>query len=173
MIKYIDETDKSYGLAGMAIVLAAYDAEERIQAIDLDAPADCALEMDSEFYLSLAPQVGAKAIWKQAAKRFQLIAAMTVGNVACREIHCRGHRSLSGDSDSELRRLLADEARELCGYEPDEVSRLYGQALAYSTRLFSHPGVGSLADTLSRQLLTMRRIEADEVLSLLAPLNRM
>lgn len=173
MIKYADETDKAYGLAGMAISLIAWDAEEWLDAINLDAPADSAMEMTSEFYLTLAPRVGAKAVWQQASQRFKLTAAMTVANVACREMALRSHGFLPADADSELRALLADEGAELCGYEPDEVSRLYGQALTYCSRLFGHPGVCKLADQLATRLVENRRLDALEVFALLAPLNRM
>lgn len=173
MIKYADETDKAYGLAGMAISLVAWDAEEWLTAIDIDAPADSALEMTSEFYMTLAPRVGAKAVWEQASKRFRLTAAMTVANVSCREMSLRNHGSLPGDLDSELRELLADEGAYLCGYEPDEVSRLYGQVLNYCSRLFGHPGVRSLAAKLASRIIEARRLDSPEVFALLAPLNRM
>ncbi len=173
MIKYADETDKAYGLAGMAISLVAWDAEEWLNAINIDAPADSALEMTSEFYLTLAPRVGAKAVWEQASKRFQLTAAMTVANVSCREMALRKHGTLPDDADSELRALLADEGADLCGFEPDEVSRLYGQALTYCSRLFGDPGVPTLADKVGARLSEVRRLDSPEVFALLAPLNRM
>ncbi len=173
MIKYADETDKAYGLAGMAISLIAWDAEEWLNAINLDAPADSAMEMTSEFYLTLAPRVGAKAVWEQASQRFKLTAAMTVANVACREMALRNHESLPDQADSELRSLLADEGADLCGYESDEVSRMYGQALTYCSRLFSHPGVCDLANRLASKIIENRRMDALDVFTLLAPLNRM
>lgn len=173
MIKYADETDKAYGLAGMAISLLAWDAEDWLDAINIDAPADSAMRMSADFYMTLAPRVGAKAVWEQASKRFRLTAAMTVANVACREMALRHRSSLNGEIDSELRSLLADEGENLCGYDPDEVSRLYGQSLSYCLRLFTHPGVCQLADTLASRLRSDRMLDATDVFAILAPLNRM
>ncbi|MDE6513516.1 MAG: hypothetical protein K2L05_04965 [Muribaculaceae bacterium] len=172
-LKYIDENDKAYGLAGMAISLLAWDAEEWLESINIDAPADAAMQMSADFYLTLAPKVSAKALWEQASKRFQLTAAMTVANVACRQMTLHHHASLSGEIDSELRSLLADEGAELCGYESDEVSRLYGRALAYCSRLFNHSGVCRLADQLAARILDARTLDAPEIFTILAPLNRM
>ena len=172
-LKYADETDKSYGLAGMAISLVAWDAEEWLDAIDLDAKADEAMRMSTEFYLTIAPHVGAKAVWEQALKRFQLTAAMTVANVACRHLAYRGHASMPNDADSALRSLLYDEGADLCSLEQDEVSRVYGRSLTYCDRLFSHPGVRQLAETLAGELRSRRALSASEIFELLAPLNRM
>lgn len=172
-LKYADETDKSYGLAGMAISLVAWDAEDWLEAIDIDARADEAMHMSAEFYLTMAPRVGAKAVWEQALKRFQLTAAMTVANVACRSMAYRGHASLPGEADSALRAALRDEGAEICCLEQDEVSRVYGKSLAYCGRLFAHPGVKQLAGALADTLRERRSLSAQEIFELLAPLNRM
>lgn len=172
-LKYTDENDKAYGLAGMAISLVAWDAEEWLEAINIDAPADSAMQMSADFYLTLAPKVSAKALWEQASKRFQLTTAMTVANVACRQMALQHRSSLGGEIDAELRSLLADEGADLCGYEADEVSRLYGRALAYCSRLFNHSGVCSLVDRLATRLRDARTLDAAEIFTILAPLNRM
>ena len=173
VLKYADETDKSFGLAGMAISLMAWDAEEWLEAIDLDANADEAMCMSTEFYLTIAPRVGAKALWEQSLKRFQLTAAMTVANVACRQMVHKGHASMPGDADSALRSALSDEGAHLCSLEDDEVSRVYGKSLAYCGRLFTHPGVKKNAGLLAPQLRSRRPLSAAEVFDVLAPLNRM
>lgn len=172
-LKYADETDKSFGLAGMAISLMAWDAEEWLEAINLDAAADEALHMSAEFYLCIAPRVGAKAVWEQALKRFRITAAMTVANVACREMAHKGHSTISTSTDTALRKALADEGAALCDLEDDEVSRVYGKSLAYCNRLFAHPAVCQLADRLASTLRQSRTMSAREVWEILAPLARM
>lgn len=173
ILRYADETDKSYGLAGMAISLVAWDAEEWLDAINLDAAADEAMCMSTEFYLTMAPRVGAKALWEQSLRRFRLTAAMTVANVACRQMVRLGHASMPHAADAALRSALGDEGADLCSLELDEVSTVYGKSLAYCGRLFSHPGVRQLAVQLAGELCSRRRMTAAEVFDLLAPLNRM
>lgn len=172
-LKYVDETDKSFGLAGMAISLMAWDAEEWLESIDLDAAPDEAMHMSAEFYLNTAPRVGAKAIWEQSLKRFQITAAMTVANVACREMSHRGHSDISNHIDSALRKALSAEGAALCDLDEDEVSRIYTKSLAYCTRLFAHPAVNRLADKLATTLCQMRSMQASEIWTILAPLNRL
>lgn len=173
ILKYADETDKAFGLAGMAISLVAWDAEAWLDAIDLDAAPDAAMRMSADFYLTLAPHVGAKAVWEQALTRFRLTAAMTVANVACREMAHAGHARLSAEADAALRRALDDEGAELCGLDPDEVSAVYGKSLAYCQRLFTHPGVSALAGQLAEALAAQRSLDAPSVFAILAPLGRM
>lgn len=172
ILRYKDETDKAYGLAGMAISLVAWDAEEWLDSIDLDAKADEAIHMSEEFYLNIAPRIGAKALWEQAFKRFQLTAAMMVANVACREMVKNQHVSLPGACDSALRAALNDEGAELCSLEQDEVSRIYGKSLNYCSQLFAHPGVKQVASIFADTLQKRRSLMAGEILELLAPLNR-
>lgn len=172
-LKYIDETDKSFGLAGMAISLVAWDAENWLDAINIDAGADSAMQMSADYYLHLAPAVGAKAVWEHTCHRFQITTAMTVANLTCRQLTHLGHSSIPPEIDSELRSALAEEGDDLCALEPDEVSRIYGKSLAYCMRLFAHPAVNELANNLAEELRTRRTLSAAEVFEILAPLNRM
>jgi len=173
ILRYKDETDKAYGLAGMAISLVAWDAEEWLESINIDAEPDKAIQMSQEFYLSLAPRVGAKAIWEQSLKRFQLTTAMMVANVTCRQIIKNNHSNMPGKVDAELRSVLFEEGAELCSLEQDEVSRIYGKSLNYCTQLFSHPGVRQVASVFVENLLKQRKISSEEILMQLSSLNRM
>lgn len=64
-LHYADETDRCYGLAGMAISLVVWDAEELLYEIDLDAPAEEALRLSPDFYLALAPKPALKPLGTQ------------------------------------------------------------------------------------------------------------
>ena len=172
-LHYADETDRCFGLAGMAISLVVWDSEELLREIDLTAPAEEALRLSPDFYLSLAPKTGAKAAWEASLRRFQLLAALTVGNVACRHLVRHSRSAISADLDSAIRRFLNDEGEDLCQLEADEVSRIYGQILTHCNRIFRHPGVSQLAQMLSDTLADQKRLGAPEILEILRPLNRM
>ncbi len=173
ILKYKDETDKAYGLAGMAISLVAWDAEEWLESINIDADPDKAIQMSQEFYLTVAPRVGAKAVWEQSLKRFQLTAAMMVANVACREMVNNKHSGLPSEVDAELRSALYEEGAELCSLEQDEVSRIYGKSLNYCSKMFVIPTFRKLATCLVEKIKTNRNLPSDKILDILAPLNRM
>lgn len=172
-LKYVDEADKAYGLAGMATAIYAWDAEESLQSIDLNAEPEEAMHMAANYYLQYAPCVGAKAVWSQNLKRFHLTAAMTVANVACREIVHRSKPGITSATDAALREFLTDEGRMICGLDDDEVMSIYNKSLAYCRRLFSHPGVRGLVADLAHSLQEQRRMTASDVFEILAPLGRM
>lgn len=172
-LKYSDITDKAYGLVGMAIALVAWDAEEWLESIDLGAMPEEAMHMSPNYYLCFAPRIGAKAVWEQSLKRFQLISAMTVANVTCREQVYRGHTSISSDTDTSLRNFLINEGASLCDLEKDEVGSIYNKSLGYCRRLFSHPGVCKMAKQFASELKDRRYMEAEDIFAFLAPLSRM
>lgn len=170
ILKYKDETDKAYGLAGMAISLVAWDAEEWLESINIDAEPDEAIQMSQEFYLTLAPRVGAKAVWEQSLKRFQITAAMMVANVTCRQMVNNKYSNLSGEADAELRSALYEEGAELCSLEQDEVSRIYGKSLNYCSQLFSHPEVRQVTKSFVYKLQENRNLTAEKIIDLLSSL---
>lgn len=172
-LKYINETDRAYGLAGMAISLMAWDVEDWLESINLDAPADEGIRLSDEYYLHLAPGVGAKAVWEQSLKRFQITVAMTIANVTCRQFSQLGLRVLPKEIDTTLCQILSDEGESLCALETDEVKIIYSKSVNFCTRLFSHPGVKQLTVELAKTLIEKRNLQAIDVLSILAPLNRM
>lgn len=172
-LHYADETDRCYGLAGMAISLVVWDAEDMLLEIDLDAPAEEALRLTPDFYLTLAPKTGAKAAWEAAVGHFQLISALTVANVACRHIVRHGHSAISTALDADIRHFLTDEGAEIAQLESDEVSTVYGKILTHCTRIFRHPGVAQLASTLTDAIRQHKKLPAADVLEILRPLNRM
>lgn len=172
-LHYADETDRCYGLAGMAISLMVWDAEEMLLEIDLDAPAEEALRLTPDFYLTLAPKTGAKAAWEAAVSHFQLISAMTVANVACRHMVRHGRSMISTALDADIRRFLTDEGAEIAQLERDEVSAIYGKILTHCARIFRHPGVAQLANVLTDAIREHKKLPAADVLEILRPLNRM
>lgn len=173
VLHYADETDRCFGLAGMAISLVVWDSEDLLHEIDLTAPAEEALRLSPDFYLTLAPKAGAKAAWEASLRRFQILAALTVGNVACRHLVRHNRSAITPELDAVIRRFLNDEGDDLCQLEADEVSRIYGKILTHCNRIFRHPGVSQLAHILSDTLADQKRLGAPEVLEILRPLNRM
>lgn len=173
ILKYTNETDRAYGLAGMAISLVAWDVEDWLESINLDAPADEGIRLSDEYYLHLAPGVGAKAVWEQSLKRFQITVAMTVANVVCRRFINQNCNSLPKSIDEILCSLLSDEAAETCALEADETNRIYRKSIHYCIQLFSHPGIIELTHSLVKLILRERKLIANDILEILAPLNRM
>lgn len=171
LLRYADRTDKSFGLAGMAISLMVWDAESSLNHIDLDASPEEALRMTPDFYIS--PVASAKAVWDNNLRRFQLSSAMLVANVVCRSMVHLGRPAIPSTLDDAMRAAVIDEGEALCQLEAEEAVRIYSKAFAYCHRLFSHPEVARLAAGLSDELCRHGRMGAHEIFDMLAPLNRL
>ncbi len=83
-LRYTDERDKSYGIAGMAITLVACDGEHLLAEIHLDAePGEC-MVMTHDFGFKGNPRMSAKIVWEQTLKDLRITTSMALGNLACR-----------------------------------------------------------------------------------------
>ncbi len=60
-LEYTNEDDRAYGLAGMAISVAALDAFDRIAEVSLDGDDDTMVEFSNEYYFSGSPSISPKS----------------------------------------------------------------------------------------------------------------
>ena len=83
-LRYTDERDKTYGLAGMAITLVAIDGEKYLCEINLDADAGEGIVMTHDYGFKGNPRMSARIIWEQTLAELRMTTSMTLGNIACR-----------------------------------------------------------------------------------------
>lgn len=169
ILRYTDDTDKSLGMAGMAIALVACDCEHSLAEVDLDA--DNPMRLAEEFYFCGNPRQSARIAWNEFLRQFHVEMSMILGNVLCRRYlsgHCPEPELLTAIHD-----FLRDEGKSNCQLEDDEIERLYTKDLNYHTRLFTHSGVQQVASDLATLLRMRRRMSAGDVLEQLARLNQL
>lgn len=165
-LKYNDELDKSYGLAGMVISLVASDGEELLSEISMDAPAGESLVMSHDYFFSGNPRMSAKVVWSATLEHFRLSTSMLLGNVMCRRYVLRRLPVDRATSDC-LRELVCSEAGDSCALERDEADALFDRCYSYVDRLFSHNAVHSMAVEFSEILRKRRSLSAQEALETL------
>ena len=70
-MKYRDELDKSYGIAGMALGLSVFDADDLFTAVTLDGDGPDSILFTPEFYFAgnprLSPRVLGSTSWATTA----------------------------------------------------------------------------------------------------------
>lgn len=169
-LKYIDEKDKSYGLAGMAISIVALDGEDYFDAISIDAPADESIEFSHDFYFVGNPRLSAKIAWNEMLKHFQLSSGMVISNLICRNYVQHRHK-LTPDIIEALKSVVRDEARENCSLDEDESDALFEKSLNYFDRLFSYARVHEIANDFASALVRQRRMSSQEVFEQLRQLS--
>lgn len=169
-LKYTDESDKCYGVTGMAIGLVIWNAEDMMAAVDLDAePADV-FEFVPEYYFCGNPRISAKNSWSHVLKHYQASMGMMIGNVLCRSYVLRGTHP-SKETKARLLVCLDEEGRSACALESDEIERVFDRSYTYLEKVFNHPGVQSLAHDFARLLQERRRMTRSDVMECLGRLE--
>lgn len=160
-LAYLNEDDRAYGLAGMAISLAAFDAMDRVAEISLDTDGPM-VTFSNEYYFSGSPSISPKATWRNLISNFRITSAMAMANLLSRSI-VRMKEGMPEDTLVLLHQAMVDEGRESCSLEEDEVDEMYRSTLAYSKRIFSNPRLHPAIDEFARILSRRRTLSGREI----------
>ena len=69
-MKYRDELDKSYGVAGMALGLSVFDAADLFTAVTLDGEGPGCIQFTPEFYFAGNPRLSPRGSWQYILGRW-------------------------------------------------------------------------------------------------------
>lgn len=151
-LAYINDDDKAYGLAGMAISLAALDSLDRVASVSLDA--DPMVFFSHDYYFCGSPSISPKASWNNLLRNFQITSAMAISNVMARAI-VRNGEDIPLDVLKQIKDTIVEEGRDSCSLEEDEVLTLYDNVRIYMNRIFRnerlHPAINEFVRFLSRR----------------------
>lgn len=152
-LRYSNEDDRAYGLAGMAISMASLDALDRITEIFLDAEGPM-VTFSQDYYFSSSPAVSPKAVWNNLIGDLQLTTSLVLGNVMARSLVRLGVEA-EQDVLDEIRDLVREEGRDVCDLDTEEADAIFDRVIRHSRRLFYNPrlqpAVRELAGVISRR----------------------
>lgn len=161
-LEYSNEDDRAYGLAGMAISLAALNAIDRVAEISLDGK-ETMVEFSHEYYFTGSPSISPKSTWDNLVQNFHITASMVVSNIMSRAM-VRMHRDIPVDILGEVHKEIVREGRDSCGLEEDEVDALFNRTLSYSRRIFSNPRLHPAINEFARVISRRRTLTGNEIL---------
>ena len=171
-LKYKDDSDRAYGLAGMAIAMMLWDGETYLASVSMDAPVGQSIEFTPAFGFTSNPRLSASLAWRENIKQFELSAAMIMANTICRQF-VQHSQPLSRNASVALKEYLRNEGHETCALDDDEIDIIYNKTDRYLNRVFAHSGVSAVAHDFVTQLLQRRKLSSGEVLEILSILNRL
>lgn len=161
-LKYKDDRDRCYGLAGMAMSIVVMDSEELLAGIDMDAPADEMMKFTPDYYFAGNPRLSARMAWNHLVEHYNVTMGMLVANVLCRYyVHRR--EEITPELLGLVHRYVVEEGNETCQLEEDEVNTLFNKQFSYMQRLFRHSGVQSVIDDFVKVLEQQRHMSVNEV----------
>lgn len=168
-MKYKDEKDKCYGIAGMVIGMAVCKGEELLYGLDIDDEENGYITFTSDYYYSGNPALPAKESWELTLRHYQMTVGMLVANMMCRSIpekHLTFH-----DVKKSLFKTVAEEGKRVCQLDDDEIARMFEDTFGYMERVFCDSSVRTMADSLASKLQELRKLTNPEIRELLGMLN--
>lgn len=160
-LKYRNEDDRAYGLAGMLYSLGTLDGLDTVAEVYLDS-AGPMVTFSHSYYFSGSPSISPKATWENLVRNFHLTSVMAVSNVLARTL-VRDHENPPQDILDELYEVISAEGREECSLEDDEIKNFYDRVHNYGLRLFGNPRVHPALRDLTSILARYRRLSGREV----------
>lgn len=171
-LRYTDDSDRAYGVAGMTVSMVLFDGEPYLAAVSLDNPVGDSVEFTPAFGFSGNPRLTASLAWRELKGRFELTTAMLMGNAICRA-YVGQSTAMPAEMSRQLRDIVRSEGRQTCSLDDDEIDIIYNRLHRYLDRVFTHSGVSTLTRRLAQLLMERRRLSAGEVIEFLQPLNSM
>ena len=166
VMKYRDELDKCYGVAGMALGLSVLDADDLFTAITLDGDGPECIQFTPEFFFAGNPRLSPRGAWQYILGHYRITVGLAVANALCRRM------VLDNDKvDERLRDHLLDiacaDGRDYCQLERDEVEPIFDETFNSMMQLFSDSRVRRAMDTFAdalRQRRTLSHIDVNDIL---------
>lgn len=169
-LSYRNEDDKCYGATGMAIGILVFNGEDYLSSISLDEAPSAMVEMQDMFYFNGNPVLSAKSVWTRIKGSYDLSVAMLIGNLMCRSI-VHDNKPVAEEHRKAIREMVAEEGKESCGLDDDEISRVFDKEYSILLRVFNHQGVQGVAHDFADTLKRRRRLSRLEVLEQLRALS--
>lgn len=169
-LRYRDERDRAYGLAGMALGLIINDGEQFLDAIDLDAPGGDMLLLSPAYYFPLTPSTAPRAILDTLTGRYTATVGTVIGGILSR-CYVNDGEEITPDCLRLLHNAILDEGRASCQLEEEEINAIFNKQFNYMRRVFRSPSVNNVVSDLATTLRRQRRLPLRDLLDLLAPLG--
>lgn len=168
-LSYLNEDDKAYGLAGMAISLAALDAMDRVAEVSLDNSGPM-VTFSNQYYFSGSPSISPKATWDNLLHNYYVTSAMVISNVMARSL-VRLRRDVPSDVMKKIHEEIAEEGRDVCSLEDDEIETIYDKTRSYMGRIFRNPRLHPAIEDFARTLSRRRSLSGNEIIDELRALS--
>ena len=170
LLKYRDELDKSYGVAGMALGLSVLEAENLFTAVTLDAEGPGCIQFTPEFYFAGNPRLSPRGAWKYILGHYRISVGLAVANALCRCMVLDNERVDDKLRDGLFNAACAD-GRDYCQLERDEIEPIFDEVFDNMSRLFADTRVRKAMDAFADALQQRRTLSHIDVNDILQQLN--
>ena len=170
IMKYRDELDKSYGVAGMALGLSVLEADDLLTAVTLDAEGPGCIQFTPEFFFAGNPRLSPRGAWKYILGHYRISVGLAVANALCRRMVLDNDK-VDDKLRDELFNAAYDDGRDYCHLERDEVEPIFDEAFNKMMRLFNNSQVRKAMDAFADALQQRRTLSHIDVTDILQQMN--
>lgn len=164
-MKYTDEKDKCYGIAGMAIGIALWEGEDFLFSLDMDNEENKFITFTPDFYFETNPNISPKESWHNSLLRYQMAMGMMIANMMGRSVKAKG---INGTKIKKaLYKTIAEEGKSVCQLDENEIRSLYDETYSLTYRAFNSPRVIEMLDQIVEKLAENRTLSNYEIKELL------
>ena len=171
-MKYRDELDKSYGVAGMALGLSVFDADDLFTAVTLDGDGPGCIQFTPEFNFAGNPRLSPRGAWQYILGHYRITVGLAVANALCRRMVLDNER-VDDRLRDDLFNAAYEDGRDYCQLERDEVEPIFDEAFDQMVRLFANSQVRKAMVTFADALQQRRTLSHIDVSDILEQLNLM
>lgn len=132
-MKYNDEEDKCYGIAGMAIGISIWNGEDLLYQIDIDDDEHGYISFTPDYYFSGNPAVSPVESWHATLKHYQMTVGMLIANLFCRNLPA-GKPTQYADAKKAIFSTVADEGKRTCQLDDDEIRSMFQETFNFWSR---------------------------------------
>lgn len=170
VMKYRDELDKSYGVAGMVLGLTVFDADDLFTAVRLDGEDSSCIQFTPEFFFAGNPRLSPRGAWQYIVGHYRVSVGLAVANALCRRMVLDNSR-VDDKLRNDLLDAACDDGRDYCQLERDEVEPIFDEVFEQLTRLFGDSRVRKAMDTFADALQQRRTMSHIDVADIMQQLN--
>ncbi len=170
VMKYRDELDKSYGVAGMALGLSVLDASDLFTAVTLDDEGPGCIQFTPEFFFAGNPRLSPRGAWQYILGHYRISVGLAVANALCRRM-VLDNDHVDDKLRDELFNAAFEDGRDYCQLERDEVEPIFDEAFSNMARLFSDKRVRKAMDAFADALQQRRTLSHIDVTDILQQLD--
>ncbi len=165
-MKYRDELDKSYGVAGMVLGLSVLEADNLFTAVTLDAEGTGCIQFTPEFFFAGNPRLSPRGAWQYIVGHYRISVGLAVANALCRCM-VLDNEAVDDKLRDGLFNAACEDGRDYCQLERDEVEPIFDEVFDNMRRLFADSRVRKAMDAFAdalQQRRTLSHIDANDIL---------
>lgn len=161
-LRYRDEIDRAHGAVGAVIGICAFDGENYLVSVNLDANPGEMMDLLEDFYLPAGHVLSVSRAWRHLVSNYRLAVAMCAGDLLCRRL-VGDKVYIKTDERDALKEAVLDPAEEFA-LEPREASILFDNCFNHLEQLFESPIVARSVSHLVQDLCRARSLTRYEIL---------